>query len=248
MVKTLVEFRAPAADRVLTTVTVSLYNYEDYISECLDSVAEQTCRDLELIVVDDCSKDGSLERARAWLSAHPDRFVRARLLQMESNSGLAAARNAAFSAAETPFVFVLDADNKLLPPCLERLEAALSGSEAAFAYSYIRKFGNTSAILNVGAWSPERLRLSNYIDAMVLMRRDAWEKSGGYRKMRVTGWEDYQKWLDLSIRGGRGILVPEILCCYRVHGESMLHQVTMKPENHEVVQKEIREMNPEFFA
>lgn len=248
MVKTLLEFRAPIVEQVLTTVTVSLYNYEGFITECLDSVAAQTRRDLELIVVDDCSADGSVDRAKAWFSAHPGRFARARLMQMESNSGLAAARNTAFAAAETPFVFVLDADNTLLPPCIERLERALSDSEAAFAYSYVRKFGSTSAILNIGAWSPGRLRLSNYIDAMVLMRRAAWEMVGGYRKMRVTGWEDYQKWIDLSIRGGRGVLVPQILCCYRVHGESMLHQITMKPQNHEVVKSEVQDTNPEFFA
>lgn len=248
MSKTLFDHQTPSEQAASTTVAVSLYNYGNYIEECLESVAAQTLTALELVVVDDCSKDDSLERARSWMEAHADRFVRIRLLQTDQNSGLAAARNTAFAEITTPFVFILDADNALFPPCIERLEEALSRSEASFAYSYVQKFGSVSAILNIGTWNAKRLRQSNYIDAMTLMRREVWESVGGYRKMKVTGWEDYQVWLDLSIRGGRGILVPEILCRYRVHGASMLHQITMKPKNYEVIQKEVQEMNPEFFG
>ena len=247
-VRTIVDTGHGSTPERLTTVAVSLYNYESHIGECLDSVASQTRHGLDLIVVDDCSKDGSLSVAERWFASHGGRFHRARLVQTVQNSGLAAARNTAFAAVATPYVFVLDADNAIFPPCIERLEAALEDSEATFAYSYIQKFGTVSAVLNIGSWNADRLRLSNYIDAMVLMRREAWRVAGGYRKMRVTGWEDYQHWLDLSIRGGRGIQVHEFLCRYRVHGESMLHQITMKPENYEVVLDEIRGSNAEFFA
>ena len=55
----------PAAGAV--TVAVSLYNYDSYIGECLDSVAKQTHEPLELVVVDDASGDGSIDAVADWL-------------------------------------------------------------------------------------------------------------------------------------------------------------------------------------
>lgn len=59
----------------LVTVAVSLYNYAKYLPECLNSIAAQRHRNLDIIVVDDASqKDDSIEVARKWLEVHADRF------------------------------------------------------------------------------------------------------------------------------------------------------------------------------
>src|SRR4051812_39382486 len=101
------------------TVIVSLFNYSKYIVECLDSVAAQTFAALDLVIVDDCSTDNSVAIAQAWCERHADRFNRCQLLQHKQNRGLPHARNAAFTAAATPYVFVLDADNIIYPRCIE---------------------------------------------------------------------------------------------------------------------------------
>jgi GT2 family glycosyltransferase len=75
-------------------------------------------------------------------------------------------------------------------------------------------------------WNVEKLRLANYIDAMALVRRAAWARVGGYRRMPVTGWEDYDFWLKFAEAGLELVRVPEILCRYRHHGTSMLRTVT----------------------
>jgi len=225
-VATLLEARGHS-DTPPVTVTISLYNYQDFIVRCLESVKSQTMEALDLIVVDDCSKDGSLQTAKAWLDANASRFARCVLLRPRKNQGLGATRNTAFHHARTRYVFVLDADNLLYPRCIERLWAALEHCAASFAYCYLEKFGSVTALQNLKPWDPAKLQYGNTIDAMVLMRRDAWEKVGGYAtQMPCLGWEDFDLWFRLAKISGWGVLVPEILARYRTHSQSMLANVT----------------------
>ena len=99
------------------TVAISLYNYEQYIIECLESVKSQTISNLDLVIVDDCSIDSSLQLARNWLFKYGDRFNKYMLVHHKSNRGLSSTRNTAFTMARTKYVFVLDADDLLYPRC-----------------------------------------------------------------------------------------------------------------------------------
>lgn len=229
------------------TVIISLYNYGRYVSTCLDSVYSQTHDSMELVIVDDCSTDGSADVVGAWLDAYGSRFHGYRLLRQAVNRGLAATRNAAFRHARTPLVFVLDADNMLYPRCLERLLAALQNCDASFAYCYAEKFGDVSELSNFHPWNPSRFLLGNTIDAMVLLHKSAWERVGGYSSnMPVMGWEDFDLWFKLARANGWGVLVPEVLTRYRVHGTSMLRTVT-NPRV-EKLWEHLRTTYPEFFA
>ena len=53
-------------NRPVISIVIPTYNTIDYIDECLESVAKQTIRDIEIIVVDDCSTDGTIEKLDAW--------------------------------------------------------------------------------------------------------------------------------------------------------------------------------------
>jgi glycosyltransferase involved in cell wall biosynthesis len=228
------------------TVSVSVYNYQRYIVPCLESVARQTLAELDLIIVDDGSSDGSLETVEDWLEQNGDRFNRYRLVRHEANSGLAAARNSGFRFAETESVFVLDADNLLYARCLERLLAALDNCAASFAYCYLEKFGDLSCLQNTAAWNPEALQYGNIIDAMVLLRKSAWEEVGGYSRLDVMGWEDFDLWFKMAKLGRWGVQVPEILARYRVHGQSMLKNVTNPSVDK--LWHYLRGTYPEFFT
>lgn len=210
------------------TVIVSLYNYEHHIIECLESVKYQTINDLDLIVVDDCSTDSSLEIVHKWFTENGDRFTRYLLIHQGVNMGQMKARNTGFSHVRTGYVFVLDADNTLYPRCLEQLRSALDNCDASFAYCYIEKFGEVSCLQNTTAWNPDILQYGNPIDTMVLIRKKVWEKIGGFSTNEVMrlGWEDFELWFKIARIGGWGILVPEILARYRVHGDSFLNIIT----------------------
>ncbi len=203
------------------TVIIPLYNYADTIVEALDSVTRQTLSPIDLVVVDDASTDDSARVALAWVRANAPRLNRIRVVQHRKNAGLGCARNTGFINAETPFVLPLDADNRLLPDCAERLLDALRDSSAAFAYPAIRRFGDDEKVCNAYPFQAMRFIGGNFIDAMALVAVWAWAAVGGFNHIR-HGWEDFDFWARLVELGLWGVSVPETLAEYRVHGRSML--------------------------
>ena len=197
------------------TVCVTLYNYEAHILDALESAFAQTLPALGLVVLDDASTDGGPARVERWMRASSARFAGLCLARHATNAGLARARNGAIDLARSPFVMVLDADNELHPRCVQRLHSSLAASEFGFAYSIIERFGDLQGLMGTAGWSHELLRGGNYIDAMALLRKSTWERVGGYNRMKIGGWEDYDFWCKCVEAGIDGLLVPEILCRYR---------------------------------
>jgi glycosyltransferase involved in cell wall biosynthesis len=209
------------------TVAVSLYNYAQYLPACLDSVAAQSHPHLELVIVDDASHlDGSAAAGSAWLDTHADRFDRALLLRHTHNRGLAAARNTAFAAARTDYVFVLDADNLLAPAALARLHAAAVDRPFDAAYAQLEFFEGRVGLGDADVWSRRRLAEGPYIDAMALVSRRSWREVGGYDHIE-GGWEDYDFWCKFAEAGLSAVFLPEPLLRYRVHGGSMTRESTL---------------------
>ena len=143
-----------------------------------------------MILVDDVSSDNSVEVAKNWLQNNSSRFNRVVLAKNHENSGLALTRNVAFTLAETPFVLPLDSDNELLPDCAQKCLSVIHEHHAAFAYPMIEKFGEAQGIMGGTPYQPTFFIVTNYIDAMALIRKAAWAAVGGYHVMRL-GLEDY---------------------------------------------------------
>lgn len=242
----IISYKENVGEIPLVTVIVSLFNYQNFIVQCLDSVKGQTIDRLSLVVVDDCSADNSLATAKKWLDVNGERFSEYYLIHHTKNSGLAATRNRAVSFIKTKYVFVLDADNLLYPRCLESLVSALENCNASFAYSYLEEFGDGNKLKNTKPWNPATLAAVNTIDAMVLMRKDVLDKVDCYSIMPVMGWEDYELWFKIARIKGWGVQVPEIFARYRVHKTSMLNTVTNP--NVEKLWEYLKKNYPEFFA
>jgi len=202
-------------------VVVPMYNYGYTIGEALVSVAEQDFEPLSVIVVDDCSRDEGAEAAARFLRQHERRFIEARVIRHNRNQGPSMARNSGIAWTRDPYLFMLDADNRLRPPALSRLMEALHASDAAFAYSQLRLFGEEDGFGIADVWSPAQLALDNYIDAMALIRRERLIEVGGYAVLAEdVSWEDYDLWCRFAELGYEGVFVPELLCEYRVHDAS----------------------------
>lgn len=207
------------------SVLTALFEHGRFVEEALDSVDRSTGPDVELVVVDDGSDDGSGDVVARWMDAHPERP--AILLRHPVNRGLPAARNSALSHARAPLAFVLDADNEVRPNGIRRLRAALEADPgAAFGYGMLERFGEDvpPGLVSTFGWEPERLRIGNQIDAMALFRVPMLREIGGYDRDPVFlgGWEDYELWLRLADRGLRGAFVPQITGRYRVAEGSLL--------------------------
>jgi glycosyltransferase involved in cell wall biosynthesis len=225
-------------------VVVPLYNYAKLVEECLQSVFAQDLPDLALTVIDDASSDDGCDRAIELLQASADRFARVSVVRHTRNQGLSMARNSGIAWSPEPFLFMLDADNRLRRPALSRLLEAINGE--AFAYSQLRMFGDQQGVGVADLWEPERLRSGNYIDAMALIRRDALLAVGGYHVLADDhGWEDYDLWCRFAAAGYQGVFLPEPLCEYRVHGASMLRTRTNR--HFEALMAEMALRHPALF-
>ena len=140
---------------------------------------------------------------------------------------------------------MLDADNAIYPRCLERLAAALAAARAcAFAYPVIELFGDEPGLMGTPVWSRSRLAAGNYIDAMSLIRTSRLRAVGGYARMAVTGWEDYDLWCRFAERGWSGARVPEILARYRTHAASMLNTTTRRADRTAMLIADMKTRHP----
>ncbi|MDF3626222.1 glycosyltransferase family 2 protein [Brytella acorum] len=209
-----------APDERHVSVIVTNYNYADYVIECLDSIAGQTHATLSLVVIDDNScKDDSPSKIYDWMSEHKDRFIFTLLLQNVINQGPSASRNTAIEHCPAETIFIMDADNTVMPTAIAKLHACLQRAGAQGVYSQIVEFGDRSQIGSADLWDIERMYQNNYVDIMAMMKKSAWAEVGGFSHIE-EGWEDYDFWLKFIDHGVDMVFLPEILCRYRVHGVS----------------------------
>ena len=216
------------------SVVVPLYNYEGYIEECLRSVekAEPVPGGVEVVVVDDCSSDGSRDRVAALMLRSELPIA---LVTKATNTGLGDTRNTGWRAARAPFVFFLDADNWIHPACLRVLQEAIRREGCAAVYGLIRTFqdgsGEPLGLLSEFAWSVRDLVAAPYIDAMAMFERRVLMELGGYSTDLLQhgwqGWEDYDLWLSLALAGHEARRVPQVLASYRVHPASMINSTKL---------------------
>lgn len=102
------------AQKPKLSVIVPVYNVADYLDWCLDSLAEQTCADLEIL----CVNDGSTDNSREILVRRQEQDPRIVIIDKE-NGGLSSARNAGIKAAKAPVVCFLDSDDRFTPDAAE---------------------------------------------------------------------------------------------------------------------------------
>lgn len=118
----------PGKDRPLVSLIVPIYKTEKYLPACLDSALAQTYTNLEVLLVDDASPDGSAAIAKDYAA----RDARFHYLRRE-NGGLSAARNTGLDAATGEWIAFLDSDDVLPPRAIETLLTAVLTHHTAMA-------------------------------------------------------------------------------------------------------------------
>ncbi|MBI4497506.1 MAG: glycosyltransferase family 2 protein [Chloroflexi bacterium] len=189
------------------SVVVPCHNYGRFLGEALESVLAQALPPTEIVVVDDGSSDDTL----AVASRYPVRVISrspARGAPRTFNDGVAATSEVLFT--------ILSADDRLHPRFLEATAAALSRDPgAAFAYVQAETFGAMAGQTIGGPFNARKLRYTNYLVGTALMRREAWDRTGGYALDLAGGLEDWDLWLSYIEHGMYGVYVPEVLFLYR---------------------------------
>ncbi|MDB6056181.1 MAG: glycosyl transferase family 2 [Verrucomicrobiales bacterium] len=240
----------------LVSVIVPAYNAENFISETLDSALSQTYENIEVIVVDDGSRD--LTAAIVKNAARRDRRVK---LIRQQNLGVAAARNLAIEKASGDFIAPLDADDVWYPAKVEKqvqsLEAA--GPKAGASYCWCISINEKGQVLGLGPkWDLEGevyqpLVLRNFIGnaSVPLFRRDYLQKIGGYnadlRAQQAQGCEDWEICLRVAELGEFRV-VKEYLAAYRCYSQSMSYDHSAMAKSYALVLEHAQRSHPEIAA
>lgn len=152
----------------LISVIVPIYNIEPYLERSLDSILNQTYRNIELLLIDDGSTDGSVAICDRYAERDP-RIV----LFHQKNGGLSAARNLGLEHARGEYISFIDSDDYVAPCFLELLYQNIRAEQADIAACCFAKVKNGRIIPPSQALSPSE----THIDTETLLR---WEVSGQY--------------------------------------------------------------------
>ena len=210
------------------SIVIPCYNAGLFLLDAIKSSAGQSCRDFEIVVVNDGSDDPLTLQLLAHLCKFGIKVIHS------SNIGVSAARNLGIRAAAGEFILPLDADDQLSENFLELTVAAMeSEPDVGVAFGQVQLFGEIS-----GAWlqpdfSVKRMLLENMIVVSALFRKDDYLKIGGFRLNMVYGWEDWDFWLSMVELGRSFKKVPQAVFHYRTKSSSrdsdmkLIHKVLM---------------------
>lgn len=127
----------------MVSVIVNVYNCKDYLPTSLESVRQQTYQNLEVILVDDCSTDGSGE----FCDEYCKRDERFRVIHHEKNTGVSGPRNTGLKNAQGDYIYFLDGDDYMHAEMIERLHTAILETGIGLAAcDYIRTDSMTNNI------------------------------------------------------------------------------------------------------
>ena len=206
----------------MISIVVPVYNAEKYIATTIEMVQRQTYTDWELILVDDCSKDHSVDVMKSCIGANSDKI---RLIQKEVNEGAAMARNTGIDAARGRYIAFLDADDIWYPGKLEKELAFLEKHDAAFVFSSY-EFGDedgvpTGKAVHVPKTLTYRQALSRTVIFTSTVLLDTQQTGKELIHMPKIGSEDTATWWKILKAGFTAYGLDESLAIYRRPPQSL---------------------------
>ena len=177
----------------MISLVIPIYNTEAYLKDCLDSVLAQTLPDLQIILVDDGSTDGSAAIAQAY--AKQDKRIE---VYRQTHAGQSAARNLGLTYAKGEYIAFVDADDTLAPDWCAKHLAAIEGVDYVQS-GYTRSGRHLAPATNHQFTSPcMRLYRRQAIDGMrfiegmiyedVIWSVDLWRRGSSCRRIRYYGY------------------------------------------------------------
>lgn len=191
------------------SVITPSYNSSPHISEAIASVINQSYSNWEMIIVDDCSTDNSIELIQSFV----DQDSRIKLINLPENSGAAIARNTAIKAAEGRYTAFLDSDDLWHPIKLEKQIQYMKYKNIAFSFSSYEKIDENGLPFGV-VYIPKKVNYykllkTNVIGCLTAMY-DA-EKLGKVYMPLNTRREDFATWLAILKQVDYAYGMPDVL-------------------------------------
>ncbi len=140
------------------SIIVPVYKVEAYLDECVVSLVEQTCKDIEILLIDDASPDSCPQMCDAWAKNDS----RIRVIHKE-NGGAASARNAGLDAAMGAYICFVDSDDVVEPTFVEQLLVALRRSDADIAVCGFELWSRKTSQIAAGLTEPGTYSCQDYL-------------------------------------------------------------------------------------
>jgi glycosyltransferase involved in cell wall biosynthesis len=202
---------------------MSVFNEQQFVGQTIESVLDQTYKDFEFIIMNDGSTDGTEQIIKRY------KDKRIKVINSRENLGLPAALNRGIGSSNGVYIARVDADDPCFP---DRF-----GKQVRFldAHPDILAVGGAAVVVNEAGRrlclirhpsAPEIIRKtlpknSCFVHGAVMMRRSAFEQTGGYRE-QFTYAQDYDLWLRMSERGALANLDDEVVRrTFRVNSPSL---------------------------
>jgi glycosyltransferase involved in cell wall biosynthesis len=205
----------------LVSIITPMYNSEDFISESICSVQNQTYTNWELWLIDDCSSDKTISLVNQFIKDDS----RIHLLQNKINSGAAISRNKGIEASKGAYIAFLDADDFWLPNKIVQQVAILNSGKADVCFSSYEQINEAGNPLHIkvealSILSYKKLLKSNYVGNLTGMYNAS--VLGKITSPNLRKRQDWLIWLKaIETSGKPAIGIPETLAMYRVRENSM---------------------------
>lgn len=197
------------------SVIIPCYNHSQFIEEAINSVINQTYKNIEIICIDDGSSDNSIETIQNILANTPN----IKLIKQE-NQGVIKARNTAISVSSGDYILPLDADDKIAPTYIEKAVDILDKNpQIGIVYCTAQCFGNKTRKWKLPDFDKNEIIFANQIFSCALFRKLDFDNAGKYKEYMNKGFEDWDLWLTFIENGLSAYKIEETLFFYRVQNK-----------------------------
>lgn len=200
------------------SIILPTYNGEQYLKQAIDSIFAQTCSDWELILVDDCSTDGTSHIADQYAASDS----RVRVIHNKQNERLPKSLNIGFSVAIGKYLTWTSDDNLYMPEAIAEMAGYLDQhAEAAMVRCDMQIINSEGEITGLsGIYTDEKMYTYNCLGACFLYRKEVREQIGDYDTDTFCV-EDYDYWLRVMDCFGQIVPIHKVLYQYRRHEGSL---------------------------
>ena len=168
---------------ILVSIIIPVYKVEQYIIRCIDSVLHQTYRNLEVVLVDDCSPDHSMEKAHQCIDKSPlSKDLQFKYLKHDHNRGLSAARNTGINAASGEYIYFLDSDDEITPDCVEVLISPIKNRDYDMVMANYKTSGIRESLRDASLYNGEIVGRRNIVEAR---RKELWYLMAWNKLIRI---------------------------------------------------------------
>jgi len=202
-----------------TSIITPSYNSSGFISNTIGSVIDQAVSNWELIIVDDCSTDNSVEVIQGFVDKDP----RIKLIQLTENSGAAVARNKGIEAAKGRYIAFLDSDDAWSPDKLEKQLAFMQANDYPFTFAAYDKVDEAGKVFgHVGV--PDKVTYSDLLKSCSIGCLTAMYDTEFFGKVYmplIRKRQDLGLWLKLLKKTKYAYGLNETLGFYKVRKDSI---------------------------